>query len=74
VSAVAVLDAGDVAQLDVLLQHHPWLIRYRQRIGPWYDAGYFSGAMLQKKGQKAPDLQSGDEWPPTEVLACVVLV
>ena len=44
--AVTALDLGDVAQLDALLRQHPWLVRYRQRIGSWYSAGYFAGAML----------------------------
>ncbi|HEV8191735.1 MAG TPA: ankyrin repeat domain-containing protein [Ktedonobacterales bacterium] len=44
--AVAALDAGDLAPLDALLHHHPWLIQYRQRLGPWYESGYFAGAML----------------------------
>jgi hypothetical protein len=44
--ALAALDAGDVVQLDALLRQNPWLIRHRQRIGPWYESGYFSGAML----------------------------
>ena len=35
-----------------------------------------SAPALQKMGQKAPDLQSGDEWPPAGVLAwevCLVV-
>ena len=44
--AVAALDTGDLTHLDMLLRTHPWLIRYRQRIGPWYDSGYFAGATV----------------------------
>jgi ankyrin repeat protein len=44
--AVAALDAGNLPHLDTLLRHHPWLIRYRQRIGSWYESGYFAGALL----------------------------
>ena len=44
--AVAALDTGDLTYLDMLLHTHPWLIRYRQRIGTWYDSGYFAGATL----------------------------
>lgn len=45
-SAVAALDAGDLQGLGALLRQQPALIRYRQRIGEWYEAGYFAGATL----------------------------
>ena len=44
--AVTALDTGDLTYLDMLLHTHPWLIRYRQRIGTWYDSGYFAGATV----------------------------
>jgi hypothetical protein len=44
--AVTALDAGNLTHLDRLLCTHPWLIRHRQRIGTWYDSGYFAGATL----------------------------
>jgi ankyrin repeat protein len=45
-NAVEALDSGDVPRLEALLNAHPALIRYRCRIGEWYENGYFAGATL----------------------------
>jgi len=45
-TAVAALDAGDVAQLTSLLDLSPWLITFRCREGQLYESGYFAGATL----------------------------
>ena len=45
-NAVHALDAGDLAQLQALLDQHPALVRYHCRRGEWYEAGYFAGATL----------------------------
>jgi ankyrin repeat protein len=45
-SAVAALDVGDLRGLGALLRQHRPLVRYRQRVGEWYEEGYFAGATL----------------------------
>ncbi len=45
-SAVQALDAGDLVQLEALLDQHPALVRYHCHRGAWYEAGYFAGATL----------------------------
>jgi hypothetical protein len=45
-SAVAALDVGDLQSLGALLRQHATLVRYRQRVGEWYEEGYFAGATL----------------------------
>jgi hypothetical protein len=44
--AVRALDAGDIQQLEALLDQHPWLVRYRCNKGEPYEEGYFAGATL----------------------------
>jgi Ankyrin repeats (3 copies) len=45
-NAVKALDSGDLPRLQALLNAHPSLIRYRCRVGDWYEKGYFAGATL----------------------------
>lgn len=45
-NAVQALDAGDIQRLEALLDKHPFLVRYRCRVGKWYEQGYFAGATL----------------------------
>jgi len=45
-NAVKALDSGDVPRLEALLNADPSLVRYRCRIGEWYENGYFAGATL----------------------------
>lgn len=45
-NAVKALDSGDVPRLEALLKEHPALVRYRCRVGPMYEQGYFAGATL----------------------------
>jgi len=44
--ALRALDAGDVPRLDSLLAENPFLLKYRCRVGAWYESGYFAGALL----------------------------
>jgi len=41
--------------LEALLNAHRSLIRYRCRIGPWYESGYFAGATLLYHVSGNPD-------------------
>jgi hypothetical protein len=45
-NAVKALDSGDLPRLEALLDDHPSLVRYRCRVGPMYEQGYFAGATL----------------------------
>ena len=45
-NAVAALDAGDVEQLEEILDAHPTVSRFECRVGEWYESGYFAGATL----------------------------
>ena len=45
-NAVKALDSGDIHTLSSLLNQRPCLIKYRCRIGEWYEQGYFAGATL----------------------------
>ncbi len=45
-AGVAALDAGDLRGLGALLRQHSALVGYRQRVGEWYEDGYFAGATL----------------------------
>jgi len=44
--AVQALDAGDILQLESLLDQHPWLVHYHCHTGKPYEEGYFAGATL----------------------------
>jgi hypothetical protein len=44
--AVQALDSGDLPRLEVLLDDHTWLGRYRCHTGAGYEQGYFAGATL----------------------------
>jgi hypothetical protein len=43
---VNALDSGDLPRLETLLNDHPFLARYRCRVGAMYEQGYFAGATL----------------------------
>jgi hypothetical protein len=45
-SAVAALDAGDVARLESVIDAHPSVLGYECRVGERYEEGYFAGATL----------------------------
>jgi len=45
-AGVAAIDAGDLRGLEALLRQYPALVHDRQRVGEWYEAGYFAGATL----------------------------
>lgn len=53
--AVAAFDAGDGERLAALLDAAPSLVRYRCRLGEWYEEGYFAGATLLEHVAGNPD-------------------
>jgi hypothetical protein len=53
--AVQALDAGDIERLEMLLDEHPWLVRYQCRKGELYEEGYFAGATLLHHVAGNPD-------------------